>query len=314
MPNLQKNAFLRELESRYGGVKRLSNSLSLYDIGDGLARVYIRYSRLHNRNQAFYGLRKEDLLLLEGRNAVICFLWDNQKEPLFITYSDFEDVFNSLEPASDGQYKVQVFNQPDGTEFYIAKAGRFNVERFFGWLNLDAMIDKSRLVKLPDFSHSQIQTLLGSIGTAKGYDIWIPPIDRNKLDWELTERFCCREEIPSRFEALQDVIREIDVIWMQRGASKLRAMFEVEHSTTIYSALLRFNDFYLAEPNAMAKFNIVADDVRRSLFLRQVNRPTFRSSGLAEICNFLEYRDVFGWFHRIVRRQANEKDLDSSAR
>jgi hypothetical protein len=302
MPNQVKKAFLGDLESRYGKVKKLSSSLSLYDIGDGLTRLYIRYSRLHNRNQGFYGLRKEDIQLLDGRNSVVCFLWDNQKEPLFLTYSDFEDVFSAVQPASDGQYKVQVFLQKDGCEFYVAQAGRFNVERFFGWTTLDQSIDKNRLVELPDFSHSQIQTLLGSIGSVKGYEIWIPPIDRNKLDWKIANQFACKEDFPSKHSGVGGMVREVDVIWMQRGAGNLKAMFEVEHSTAIYSALLRFNDFYLTTPDAPPRFNIVASDMRRSLFLRQVNRPTFKSSGLAEICNFLEYRDVYGWFNRTIRR------------
>ncbi len=215
-------------------MKKLSRSLSLYDIDNDLVRLYIRYSKVHNRNQGFYGLRKEDLQLLVGRNSVICFLWDNQKEPLFITYSDFEDVFNSVQPASHGQYKVQIFLQKDGCEFYVAQAGRFNVERFFGWPNLDVLTDKNKLVKLPHFTHSQIQTLLGSIGIAKGYKVWIPPVDRKKLDWKSTNQFECREDIPSKYEAVAGVIREIDVIWLQSGASNLKAMFEVEHSTTIY--------------------------------------------------------------------------------
>lgn len=83
-----------------------------------------------------------------------------------------------------------------------------------------------------------------------------------------------------------------------RGSSDLQAMFEVEHSTPIYSGLLRFNDLHLIEPNLKPRFSIVSNDLRRTLFLRQVNRPTFKSSGLSELCNFLEYKDVFGWFNR----------------
>ena len=83
-----------------------------------------------------------------------------------------------------------------------------------------------------------------------------------------------------------------------RSSSDLSAMFEVEHSTPIYSGLLRFNDLHLIEPNLKPKFNIVSNDLRRALFLRQINRPTFKLSGLSELCNFLEYKDVFNWFNR----------------
>jgi len=297
MPNPVKTSFLEQLKSKYGKLKKLPGSLSLFEIGDGLARIYVRYSKVHGRKQAFYGLRQEDLKQIEGVNSVICFLWNNQSEPIFIPFSDFEDVFNSLKPASDGQFKVQIY-QDEGIELYIANAGRFNVEGFYGWHNLDSLIDKNKLSILPDFNHSQIQTIIGSIGIIKGYDIWIPQNDRNRLDWDLAEKFICRSELPSRYEKVDDVIREVDVVWLQRGASELRAMFEVEHSTPIYTGLLRFNDLHLIEPHLKLKFSIVSNDIRRSLFLRQINRPTFKMSGLCDICNFLEYKDVYSWFNR----------------
>lgn len=299
MPNPFKAAFLEQLANRYGKLKKLPGSLSLYEIGNGLARIYIRYSKVHDgRNQSFYGLRKEDLKHLEGVNSVICFLWNTQVEPAFIPYVDFEEIFNSLTPASDGQFKAQIYHD-DEIELYIANAGRFNIEGFVGWHNLDHLIDKNKIVDLPEFSHSQIQTFIGSIGSLKGYDLWIPANDRNKLDWDLADKFPCRNELPTRYEKIYDVIKEIDVVWLQRGSSELKALFEVEHSTSIYSGLLRFNDLYLAEPNLKPKFSIVSNDIRRSLYLTQVNRPTFRMSGLSDICNFLDYKDVYSWFKRM---------------
>ena len=196
---------------------------------------------------------------------------------------------------------MQIYHNGEN-ELYIAEAGRFNIEGFIGWHNLDDLIDKNKLVNLPDFSHSQIQTFIGSIGSLKGYDLWIPSNDRNKLDWDMADKFFCRNELPTRYEKIINVIKEIDVIWLKRGSSELKAMFEVEHSTPINSGLLRFNDLYLAVPNLKSKFSIVSNDIRRSLFLSQFNRPTFRMSGLSDICNFLEYKDVYSWFRRIRKR------------
>ncbi len=297
MPNLVKQDFLKQLENRFGRIKKLPNSLSLFDIGDGQVRIYYRYSKVHGRNQTFYGLRKEDIKLLDGSNSVICFSWDNQREPLFIPFSDYEEILNNIEPASDGQIKASVF-LGDETELYLPGSGRVNVEGFFGWEQLNQLIDKSKLTEIPDFSHSQIQTLIGSIGVAKGFDIWIPQSDRIKLDWNLTQKYSFRNEMPSRYETIKNIITEIDVIWMQRGSSDVKAMFEVEHSTTIYSGLLRFNDLHLIEPKLQPKFSIVSNEIRKALFLRQINRPTFKMSGLIDYCNFLEYKDVFAWFKR----------------
>lgn len=297
MANPVKTIFLEELSRRFGKPKHLSGSLSLFEIGDGLARIYVRYSKVHPGNRSFYGLRKEDLKQLEGFNSLICFLWDSQTEPMFVPFSDFEDIFSSLTPASDGQFKCQIYHD-DGLELYIANAGRFSIEGFYGWGKIDGLLEKNKITIVPDFTHSQIQTFIGSIGTTKGYDVWIPANDRNRLDWTLTHKFPSRDELPSRYRPIDEVIRGIDVVWLQRGSSEMRAMFEVEHSTQIYSALLRFNDLHLMEPNLKPKFSIVANDVRRALFLRQINRPTFKLSGLGEVCNFLEYKDVYSWFNR----------------
>lgn len=294
-----KKEFLNDLNQRYGKLRKLERSQSLYEIVDTSIRVYIRYSKVHNEHKMFYGLRHEDLQQLEGHPSVICFLWDTQTEPLLVSFSDYEEIFQSVSPARDGQYKVQMYLQDDGAEFYIARVGRFNVEGNFGWNELEKLVDSTKIINIPDFSHSQIQTLLGAIGIEKGFNIWIPNNDRNKLDWSLTERFECSKTLPYRFEDVKNILQMIDVVWINRGSSKLRALFEVEHSTPIYSGLLRFNDIHLISPDLRPRFSIVSNDSRRSLFARQLNRPTFQMSGLNEICTFLEYVNVFGWFSRI---------------
>jgi len=302
MANIQKGPFLEELRVRYGGLKKLQATQSMYDIGDGRCRVYIRYSKKHGGNSTFFGLRKKDLRLLEGKSSIICFLWEDQVEPLLIPFSEYEDVFQSLIPASDGQYKAQVYFRNDGTELYIAGAGRFNVEEHLGWQSLESLLDRSRVPEIPDLSHSQVQTLLGLIGSVKGFDIWVPANDRAKLDWSLSMRFDCRAVLPSGLDGVKSVLEEIDVMWIDRGAGKLHALFEVEHSTPIYSGLLRFNDILLTAPNLGARFSVVSNDERRALYTRQLNRPTFRMSKLDEHCNFMEYASVFGWHRRLTHQ------------
>ena len=246
--------------------------------------------------------------MLEGQPSVLCFLWDDQPEPLLVPFAQYEEVFRSVLPAADGQYKAQVYLQDDGTELYVAKAGRFNVEDHFGWDQLDALLDSARFEPVPEFSHSQMQTLLGSIGAAKGHQIWIPPNDREKLDWSLTKRFDSKEFLPYGFEKVKHILQEVDVIWIDRGSTQLRALFEVEHSTPIYSGLLRFNDIHLAAPHLHPRFSVVANDARRAAFVRQLNRPTFRMSGLSAVCTFLEYVNVFGWYRRTRLKSRGASD------
>jgi len=301
MPNIYKINFLDHLQKEFGEIKKLPNSQSLFEIGDGLSRIYIRYSKIHSRNQAFYGLRKDDLKQLEGFNSFICFLFNNQNEPVFVPYDEFEEILNSLEPTSDGQIKSSIFLQEDGIQLYISNSGRFNVEGYLGWNFLKERVELNKIISVPNLTHSQVQTLLGAIGLIKGFDIWIPPADRNKLDWNYTRKFECIRDLPFRYEKIINIISEVDIIWLDRGSSKLSALFEVEHSTPIYSGLLRFNDLHIIEPNLKPKYSIVSNDLRRSLFFRQINRPTFKASGLIDFCSFLNYKDIYFWHNRILK-------------
>jgi hypothetical protein len=295
-----KSSFLGELTNRLGKLQRINNSLSLFKTVEGDIRIYIRYSKIHSGERTWYGLRDIDLHELEGHNSLIGFLWDDQSEPLLVPYSEYEDLFQSLKPAEDGQYKVQVIIKDDGTELYVARAGRFNVEGYLGWEQLEKIIDIKSSRKIPNLSHSQIQTLLGSIGSFKNYDVWIPTIDRIKLDWVITRQFSCKDNLPLGYEQIENILHEIDVIWLQKGANDIKALFEVEHSTPIYSGLLRFNDILLAIPGLRPRFSIVANEERRSHFMRQLNRPTFHESGLGDVCTFFEYGDVYNWHQKIL--------------
>jgi hypothetical protein len=302
MPNDIKSQFLKDLTDRFGKLEKIGDSLSLFKISGSSVQIYIRYSKTHKDRLTFYGLRQKDLQLLEGNPSLICFLWEQQTEPLFIPFADYEDVFLSTDPADDGQYKVQIILNDDATELYIARAGRFNVDGFFGWEQVGKLLDTSQWTKIPDLSHSQIQTILGSIGIAQNLDIWIPPIDRTKLDWKLAQRFTPRDSLPYGFEQVKSIISEVDVIWLQKGSNNIRALFEIEHSTPIYSGLLRFNDIHLIAPDLKPRFSIVAYNERRSLFTRQLNRPTFKTSGLGDLCTFFDYKDVYRWYERIAGR------------
>jgi hypothetical protein len=130
MPNLQKERVLGELHLRFGETRKINGSESLYVIGNDAARVYFRYSKVHDRGRTFFGLREVDLRQLEGHNSYLCFLLDIDSAPLFVPYADFEQVFAGGRPAKDGQYKVQLFTGTNALELYIARQGRFNVEGY----------------------------------------------------------------------------------------------------------------------------------------------------------------------------------------
>jgi hypothetical protein len=290
-------AFLADLESRWGRLRKLSNSNSLFEVA-GRARVYLRYSKVHAGRNTFFGLRKVDLLQLEGIPSFLCLLWDGQPAPLVIPYDDFRDVFANVEPAGDGQYKVQVDLRREGTALRIARAGSFGVEAYFDLGGLVNVVEAKPLDHpLPDFTHPQVQTLLGAIGSKSGYLIWTPPADRWDLDWTLAGEFPLVQSLPEVGRlAVRMVLQQIDVIWLDARRNTISAAFEIEHTTPIYSGLLRFNDVHI--DFKLPRAAVVAREERRSVFVRQVNRRTFQASGLSEVCVFYEYADIYNWFLR----------------
>jgi hypothetical protein len=305
VPNLHKIGILETLRNRFGELHKIRGSESLFTIGEDAARIYIRYSKVHSGGRAFFGLREVDLRQLEGHNGFLCFLLDDGSAPLFVPYGDFEEIFRNAETASDGQYKVQLLPRNNALELYIARRGRFNVEGYVGLEPIARSLNTALLSEARDLTHAQVQTLLAGIGHFKNYGVYVPERDAAGLDWKLTERFALRGSIPSGFEQVQGILSEIDVIWIARGGETIEGLFEVEHSTPVYSGLLRFNDILLTDPK-VSRFSIVSNEVRRALFSRQLFRPTFRKSGLAELTSFLEYSNVLGWHMRVAKGNDRE--------
>lgn len=232
MASLIRAEFLSALEHEFGRLHRLGTSTSLFNIRDK-ARVYVRYSKVHKRRAAFFGLRQEDVALLEGYPSFIAFLWDGQPEPLLIPYEQFTVVFHSVDPASDGQYKVHIYANEEGTDLHIVRAGRFGVDSHFGMRALRAAVLESRDESLPiDFSHHQMQTIVGAIGRLTGHAVYIPVNDRPFMDWSIVDKFKLADDIPStgRHTAAASLAL-IDVLWVHPTRNLLAAAFEIEHSS-----------------------------------------------------------------------------------
>jgi len=284
------------IQKRLGPLHRLAGSQSLFEIKELRLCIYFRYSKMmknQNKTWAFYGLRQSDLKYMTGSNAFICLIWNDQNEPIFLPFSEFEPAFNMYPPSNDGQYKVNLFFKKTGVILNLAKVGNFNIEPYIGWSVLYNALDKSSVINIPDLNHIQIQTLLGRIGFINQYDIWIPKKDRSQIIWDIADKYEIKEQFPTGWSVVQHIIEEIDVLWIERGSNKIQALYEVEFSTPIYSGLLRFNDIFLTDNRFRPQFSIVSDENNKSLYLKQISRPTFKNSGLGELCSFLYYKDVY---------------------
>src|SRR6185437_3104459 len=90
-----------------------------------------------------------------------------------------------------------------------------------------------------------------------------------------------------------DTIEQIDVLWL-KGRSIARA-FEVEHTTAVYSGLLRMADLLALQPNMDIRLHIVAPDERRYKVFREMQRPFFsllERGTLSKSCTFISYESV----------------------
>ena len=296
MANDYKKDLLAAIEGRFGSITRLPGSQSLIELRGGV-RVYLRYSKIHAKGVAFYGLRQVDLNALDGHHSYLCFFTDRES-PLFIPYGDFEAVIRQSPLASDGQYKVQIAYSSSTKELYLPRVGHFNVDAFGGLDALPSAEGRDSHVLALNLSHWQAQTLIGGIGALKGYGVYVPLNNVELLDWELVRPFPLIGSLPAYVEERTRFASEIDVIWVDHKHDAIAAAFEVEHSTPVYSGLLRFNDVLLTCPGA-SRFFVVSNESRRDLFVRQLQRPTSQRSGLSELASFLDYSNIFDWHRRL---------------
>lgn len=146
--------------------------------------------------------------------------------------------------------------------------------------------------------HLQMQYTLLQIGKKKGYDVWIAQNDQSKsFNGEYFADLCLRE-IPSFTQpSTLAIAKYIDVIWFKKGTSNPIRFFEIEHSTSIYSGLLRLNDVKIDFP--LSKATIVIPKDRRKLFDSQIERRTFKYSELADICDCITYEELEKWFEAV---------------
>ncbi len=141
----------------------------------------------------------------------------------------------------------------------------------------------------------QIQGLIAKIGTIMGFRIWLPKADRTRVlkVWD-PEPGELLDELPLGYDSTTTkTIEQIDVLWL-RKRSIVRA-FEVEHTTSVYSGLLRMADLVALQPNINIKLHIVAPVEKRDKVLQEIRRPVFsllEGRALSEMCTYLSYDQI----------------------
>lgn len=296
MANENKAACLASLEAVLGPATRTAKGNSLYRTAEGTT-LYFRYSRRHVKGArvvGFYGLRTVDLRYLQQQpKAAVVFHTDVPDDLLFVPFPRLLEFLESAHAAQDGMYKLQI-SFSENPEMILAGVGRIGLGAFAG-VPLTAPRSPSLEAAPLNRQHMLIQMKLKEIGLRQGFDVWVPRPDRGVLveGKPLGER--CAEHLDIVFpKPTIPVLENIDVLWLGRTRRRLEAMFEVEHSTTISSGLLRLNDVLIDAEVPSA--SIVTDVSRLDTFLRHVSRRTFEVSGLSKLCSHYTYEDIDDWY------------------
>jgi hypothetical protein len=141
----------------------------------------------------------------------------------------------------------------------------------------------------------RIQALVAEIGSRMGMQIWVPRSDRSGVlaEWK-GDHPPILDRLPLNYDdTTLRTIEQIDVLWL-RGRAIARA-FEVEHTTSIYSGILRMADLLALQPNMDIRLHIVAPAARREKVFQELRRPVFsllESGPLSESCTYLCYEGL----------------------
>jgi hypothetical protein len=235
-------------------------------------------------------------------------------------YFDFRDVFLMLASALELsvwelEYLCWWHQQRDSSEesesFYEpgARRGR-HVHRYAELPTRLAVIREGRVggpqPKEDDeeavLEHTQIQWLLAKLGRKLGCRVWVAANDRTR-EWKGEPLGSLSiQKLPSLGldPGSQRIISLIDVVWL-KGANQVAAAFEVEHTTSVYSGLLRMADLAALSPNLNFPLYIVAPRERLDKVRRELSRPTFQMLELHRRCAFFSSEALFDAAESMMR-------------
>lgn len=167
-----------------------------------------------------------------------------------------------------------------------------------------------------DRTHTEIQGWLRDLGRALGFDVWVAQNDRNRPFGGGTLGDGCLDDLPAAIAAApgSDAVRLIDVLWMDRAGGHVAAAFEVEHTTSIYSGIVRLLDLALGSSHdATRGLFLVAPDEREEEVRAQLGRPAF--SRVADLgVRYLAYGDLERNREAMARFGAGLKAIEAVAR
>lgn len=130
-----------------------------------------------------------------------------------------------------------------------------------------------------DRTHTEVQGWLRDMGRALGYAVWIAANDRGRSCGDGLLSDGCLAVLPEAISTQPgaESARLIDVLWIDPSSQRVAAAFEVEHTTSIYSGIVRLLDLALGGGEELGQgLFLVAPDARQDDVRQQLMRPAFR--------------------------------------
>ena len=153
-----------------------------------------------------------------------------------------------------------------------------------------------------DHTHTEVQGWLRDLGLSLGFDVWVAANDRNRQlgGGRLGDR--CLESFPVQSARLAaDAVRLIDILWFDRTSGEIVAAYEVEHTSSIYSGIVRMLDLALGpDVHTLEGLFLVAPDDREEEVRIQLARPAFSRIGDLKV-HYLPYGELKAHREAIAR-------------
>lgn len=180
---------------------------------------------------------------------------------------------------------------PRGEDEAARRAWAADLER----VREEAALSKAEVeAEQQDVTHTRVQGWLRDLGLALGFDVWVAGNDRNRPYGGGRLGDGCLTRLPEQVATgpAAAAVALIDVLWFHRDGS-VAAALEVEHSTSIYSGIVRMLDLALSrdETDAAHGMFLVAPDSREADVRAQVQRPAFSRVKDLEV-RYLPYSEL----------------------
>jgi len=153
----------------------------------------------------------------------------------------------------------------------------------------ESQVEEELLPPEHQSKHTDIQYKIAELGMNKyGYRVHIGINDKSRINIQ-----GLLSDMPQfHGDDVLSIAKWIDVVFFDKERDLMRRAFEIEHTTSIYSGLLRLNDIASSLlKSEEIKFFIVAPKNRIWKFEQQLARPSFKR--LTDFgCTFISYEDV----------------------